>query len=255
MATLTPDRAQMWLDRWDAQQEHYIPDREERFAVIADVVATLGPAPSVIDLGAGPGSLSVRLLDRLPGARVVAVDADALLLGLARAAYGDRRGFQVLERDLRRSGWPDDLRTAIGGTVDAVVSTTALHWLTSTELAAVYTACARLLRPGGLLVNGDHVDEPADRPRLASLVTTVRESRRARQGVLDREDWAGWWDAVAAAPELAHLVADRGPRPIEHTVPEVPTLADHTALLRAAGFAEVGTVWQSGDDRVIVAVT
>ncbi|GAA5142368.1 class I SAM-dependent methyltransferase [Nocardioides marinquilinus] len=255
--TLTADQARDWLHRWDAQQEHYIPDREDRFAVIADVVETAVttlPADrpvTIVDLGAGPGSLSARLLDRLPGSRVVAMDADALLLGLARAAYD---GLTVVERDLREAGWLDAVAAAAGGegTVDAVVSTTALHWLTRPELAEVYRGAARLLRPGGLLVNGDHLDE--SEPTLAALTAHVRDRRRARQGVLEHEDWQTWWDAVAAAPELAPLAAERGPRPIEHHVDDVPTAADHRALLLEAGFAEAGTVWQYGDDRVLVGV-
>jgi len=72
----TVQQARHWLDRWDRQQEFYLADREERFAVIADVVeAACGAEPLVVDLGVGPGSLAVRLLDRLPGARVVGIDA------------------------------------------------------------------------------------------------------------------------------------------------------------------------------------
>ncbi|WP_375487350.1 class I SAM-dependent methyltransferase [uncultured Jatrophihabitans sp.] len=253
MPTLT--EARHWLDRWDRQQEFYVADREERFAVIADVVAASadGVEPVVVDLGCGPGSLSVRLLDRLPGARVVAVDADPLLLGLARVAYADRPGLQIVEHDLRDAGWAD----AVGvrpGTVDAIVSTTALHWLTRTELSALYRSCADLLRPGGVLIDGDHLDEPADRPRLRTLTRSVRDARAARVRTGDAEDWRSWWDAVAAAPELEQFATERGVRPIEHAVPDTPTVADHGALLHAAGFAEVGTVWQVGDDRVLVGV-
>ena len=83
---------QGWLERWDAQQRTYVPEREERFAVIADVVAAVaGDRPRVLDLGCGPGSLSLRLLDRLPGASVVAVDADPVLLTLGRRASDRRR--------------------------------------------------------------------------------------------------------------------------------------------------------------------
>jgi SAM-dependent methyltransferase len=250
----TQQQARQWLDRWDRQQEVYIADREERFAVIADVVRVVSgrPDPLVVDLGAGPGSLSVRLLDRLPGARVVAVDADPLLLGLAGAAYGDRPGLRMVDHDLRESGWP----TALGldRAPDAIVSTTALHWLTLEQLAEVYRSSAELLAPGGALVNGDHLPETPDQPQLGRLNREVAEGRAERVGRSGAEDWEQWWDAVAAAPELAELRGQRGARPIEHSVPRVPTLADHERLLSAAGFAEVGTVWQHGDDRVLVAI-
>ena len=91
------DRAERWIDRWDAQQEWYMPDREDRFTVLIDAVeAGVGrDGPLVLDLGCGPGSLAVRLLDRIPAARVVAVDTDPLLLALGRAAYGGACAFRV----------------------------------------------------------------------------------------------------------------------------------------------------------------
>lgn len=247
----TVQQARHWLDRWDRQQEFYLADREERFAVIADVVeAAAGPQPLVVDLGVGPGSLSVRLLDRLPDAQVVGIDADPLLLGLALAAYGDRSGLRLVDHDLRLAGWLDALR--LDRAPDAFVSTTALHWLTRAELATLYATCAATLRPGGVLVNGDHLHDGT--PGLAGLTRTVRDRRAARVGTAGDEDWEAWWAAVRQAPELADLTAMRGPRGVEHTVPELPTVDDHVAALRVAGFAEVGTVWQHGDDRVLVAV-
>ena len=89
----------------------------------------------VLDLGCGPGSLSVRLLDRLPGAIVIAVDADPLLLALGRAAWADRPGLRFADLDLRDPGWAASL--GLDRPVDAVVSTTALHWLPKTALAAL----------------------------------------------------------------------------------------------------------------------
>jgi trans-aconitate methyltransferase len=46
-----------WLDRWDAQQTAYLPEREARFTVmLLDVL--LPPEFVAVDLGCGPGSLS-----------------------------------------------------------------------------------------------------------------------------------------------------------------------------------------------------
>lgn len=249
----TQAAARHWLARWDRQQEFYLADREERFAVIADVVAaTAGrPDPLVLDLGAGPGSLSVRLLERLPAATVVAVDADPLLLGLARAAYDGLHGLRLVERDLRVAGWVDEL--ALPRPADAIVSTTALHWLTEPELAELYRTCAGLVRPGGVVVDGDHLDEGVDRPALRSLARAVHAARAERAGTRGTEDWSAWWDAVARAPELADITHDAS-RPLDHSVSASATVDDHLRLLRAAGFAEAGTVWQSGHDRVVVAI-
>ena len=71
MPELDRDAALDWVARWDSQQLGYLPDREERFTALIDAVqeGTSRPDPLVLDLGAGPGSLAVRLLDRLPAAR------------------------------------------------------------------------------------------------------------------------------------------------------------------------------------------
>jgi len=248
----TTAQARSWLDRWDRQQEFHIPDREERFTVIGDVLASVleRPDPLIVDLGAGPGSLAVRLLDRVPTSTVVAIDADPLLLGLARAAYGDRAQLRIVDHDLREHGWVAALD--LPRPADAIVSTTALHWLTRDQLAAVYCAARTLLRPGGVFVDGDHLTDGS--PALYQLGRDIAARRAARIPPAEREDWASWWDAAAVAPELAELTSLRGNRPLDHSVPDVPTLADHIDLLRTAGFGEVGTVWQHGDNRVLVAL-
>ncbi|MBO0830226.1 MAG: class I SAM-dependent methyltransferase [Streptosporangiales bacterium] len=244
--------AATWIERWDRQQETFLTDREERFQVIADVVETVAdrPDPLVVDLGCGPGSLSARVLDRVPGAEVVGVDADPLLLGLAAAAYGHRRGLRFVDADLRRPGWTDVL--ALTRRVDAVVSTTALHWLHEDELAATFRAVAGLLRPGGVFVDGDHFYDAAT-TRLAALSRVVGDGVARRAGVVsDDTAWSTWWRDAEADPHLAELVASRAARPLEHGDNTVD-YADNLRLLTNAGFAESGTVWQHGADRVLVA--
>lgn len=56
-----------WLQRWDAQQSGYVPQREERFRVMLDVLEALLPEEFVaLDLASGPGAISQRLLERFP---------------------------------------------------------------------------------------------------------------------------------------------------------------------------------------------
>ncbi|MFL6077401.1 MAG: class I SAM-dependent methyltransferase [Mycobacteriales bacterium] len=249
---LTPELARDWITRWDRQQEVYVPEREERFTVIADAVeaATGRPDPLIVDLGCGPGSLAVRLLARFPNATVVGVDADPLLLELATTAYADLPGLRIVDTDLRAAGWPATL--GLDRAADAVVSTTALHWLAAPELRALYAGVHGLLRPGGVLLNGDHLrDSQPGLRALARELVTLREQREAFAAA-GHEDWEQWWEAVAGAPELAPAYTERARRGYTHAS-ESLDLDLHLEALRAAGFTEAGILWQYGDDRLLCA--
>ncbi|WP_235030704.1 class I SAM-dependent methyltransferase [Nonomuraea solani] len=251
MLVLTHDAALEWMTRWDRQQEGYLPDREERFTALIDAVEALGrPDPLVIDLGCGPGSLSARLLERLPAARVISVDADPLLLGLGRAAYPE---LTFVSADLRTSGWTRAL--GLDRPADAAVSTTALHWISAPDLKAVYAELAGVLRSGGLLLNGDHMDTEDVTPALSRLERAVHERETERAFGANRpEDWRTWWDAVEADPALAELNAARSTAGADHRGSESHLLSHHVEALREAGFPEVGTLWQRGNNRLLCAV-
>jgi SAM-dependent methyltransferase len=248
---LTHDAALEWISRWDRQQEGYLPGREERFTALIDAVEALGrPDPLVVDLGCGPGSLSARLLERLPGATVVSVDADPLLLGLGRAAYPRLR---FVSLDLRTPGWSGSL--GLDRPADAAVSTTALHWISAADLPKLYAELAAVLRPGGLLLNGDHLETDDATPDLARLERAVHERETRRRFAGGRpEDWRQWWDAVAADPAFAGLHAARTTAGADHEGSESPLLSQHVDALRDAGFTEIGSLWQRGHDRLLCAV-
>lgn len=256
---LSTEAARAWIERWDEQQQDFLPDREERFTALIDAVEEGAgrPDPLVLDLGCGPGSLAVRLLARLPEATVVAIDADPVLLALGRAASAELPGLRFAEADLRVPGWSQSLR--LDREPDAAVSTTALHWLTEQALAALYAEVAGVLRPGGLLLDGDHMRE--DETVVPTLVRLGRaliereERRRAPGG--RTESWTGWWAAVAADPVLAPLVAARQRLGLdsEHHGSAAGRLSVQVGALRAAGFAEVGTLWQRGENRLLCGVT
>jgi SAM-dependent methyltransferase len=250
------EQAIAWIDRWDAQQQDFMPEREQRFTALIDTVAEgAGRAdPLILDLGCGPGSLSVRLLDRLPSATVIAVDADPLLLALGRAAWADREGLRFADLDLRVPGWAGQLE--LDRAVDAAVSTTALHWLPPAALTALYAEIASVLRPGGLMLDGDHLrEDTAQAPTLERLGRALIE-REVRRHPAAGETWAGWWSAARADPALGGLLAQREQRGIEGEHHGSPSgrLAVHVEALTKAGFAEIGTLWQLGDNRLLCAV-
>jgi SAM-dependent methyltransferase len=256
-----------WLDRWDAQQTGYIAEREARFAAMFDVLEVLLPPAFVaVDLGCGPGSLARRLLERFPEARCLAVDLDPVLLALGRAVHGTLGGrLTWVEADLRELEWT---RSLPAGQVDAVLSTTALHWLPSDGLARLYRGLGALLAEGGVFLNGDTLRFGPALPTLRRLSSALEErDRRGAHGRPGAEDWENWWLALEREPGLAGLFAERQRRfawrPLEpgkrysarpSDGATSPIVDFHEAALRNAGFREVGVIWQRREDRVLLAV-
>jgi SAM-dependent methyltransferase len=247
--------AGQWVERWERQQQRYAIDREERFTVIADVIEHVTadrPRPLIVDLGCGPGSLAARLAARLPGADIVAADMDPLLLELGRTHHADAARF--VEAVIGADGWTASL--GVDRPLDAAVSTTALHYLTEPALRRTYRELAALLRPGGALVNGD--DLLQDGQPVSEITAHVGRRRAERSRSHRHEDWASWWAAAAQDPELTDLFAERRRRLDAHGSDSGNdnhlTLSRHVALLRQAGFAHVGPVWQFGNSHVLVAI-
>lgn len=242
-----------WLRRWDEQQETLIPTRERRFHVMLDVLeATVGRSPRVVDLGSGPGSLSMRVLQRFPRARCVAVDYDPVVLRIGQGALGTYRGrLTWVDTKLGATGWTDRLPR---GKYDAVVSTTALHWLSPASLRRVYRDVWGLLWPGGVFLNGDYMAWGPKDPRLARLSRRVyRVHRHGRKSDARWSAWEQWWREAARVPALADSFAEHERRRAQHPKePDLP-LDAHLRALRHAGFRTVTTVWQVLEDRVLFA--
>jgi SAM-dependent methyltransferase len=245
---------QAWVARWDAQQGQFMADREGRFRVLLDALqAVTGDRPiTVVDLGCGPGSLGVRMIERFPRARVIGVDVDPVLLALGRGAYGDRDRLSFVTSDLRDAGWLK--RLGVDG-ADAAVSSTALHWLPEGEIRRLYRDLAVLLRPGGVFLDADHARPGPDEAGLADAAARMSDMWRRRRQPEPVETWAAWWEAIRAEPGLAGEVAarDQLTHSHHHTRHRLHD-GEHRRLLREAGFRAVDVVWRHGDDRVLAAL-
>lgn len=243
-----------WLRRWDAQQESFNPLREQRFSAMFDVLEATQPGRfRALDLGSGPGSLSVRLLRRFPRATVVAVDYDPVALRVGQGALGDSGGrLTWVDAKLGASGWRSSLPP---GPYDAALSTTALHWLPARPLRVLYQDIRKLLRPRGVLVNGDHLPWGREAPQFSRLSEQVRKVR-FRGASLDSEwaAWRGWWRDAERVRELKPLFRVREERASQHPRTGDTSLALHLQALRRAGFRHVGVVWQDFENRVVCAI-
>jgi trans-aconitate 2-methyltransferase len=120
---------------------------------------------TVLDIGAGTGRDTAKLLDRLPRGHVIAVDgSQAMLDRLAArfAGHSHAARLTVLHADLNNP-LPLDRQ------VDVIFSVATLHWLA--DHSTVFAHLAAALRPGGTLHAewGGHGNLAAIEQSLADL--------------------------------------------------------------------------------------
>jgi trans-aconitate 2-methyltransferase len=139
--------------RWDP--DRYLAYADERGRPFLELLARVSAeAPRlVVDLGCGPGTLTRRLAERWPGARVVGLDSSAEMIERAREQEGPVE-FEVA-----------DLRTWLAGvpaaSVDVLVSNATLQWVPGH--LALMPGLVDAVSPGGWLafqVPGNF-DEPS----------------------------------------------------------------------------------------------
>lgn len=109
----------------------------------------------VLDIGAGPGWIPIRLARLSPGMELLGVDSSEAMLAVAaknarRAGLADVVRFEAA--DAKALAYPDD-------SFDLVLSHQTLHHLERPE--QMLAEAARVLRPGGALLIRDVVRPPA----------------------------------------------------------------------------------------------
>ncbi|MGW1955342.1 class I SAM-dependent methyltransferase [Streptomyces sp. NPDC001920] len=240
-----------WQESWDRQQEWYMPDREERFRIMLDMVeALVGPAPRVLDLACGTGSITARLLARFPEATSTGVDLDPALLAIAEGSFAGDTRVSFVTADLKDPDWPAKLPH---DSYDAVLTATALHWLHRDPLADLYGRIADLVRDGGVFLNADHMIDQST-PRINAAERAQRHARMDQAKADGALDWSEWWQLAAKDPVLAERTARRFEIYGEHADGDTPSAEWHARVLREKGFAEARPVWCSPSDTLLLAL-
>jgi SAM-dependent methyltransferase len=106
-------------------------------------------APSILEVGPGPGHLAVRLLQAIPGAHWTGLDIDPAMVAAARARLGRA---SLAARATCVEGDVSALPFADASFDLVVTSFSAHHW---PDAAAGFAEIARVLRPGGTVLAYD----------------------------------------------------------------------------------------------------
>jgi SAM-dependent methyltransferase len=176
------------------------------------LLALLRPGLDVLDVGCGPGTLTLEIARRVLPGRVVGLDLDPQLLTVARQAGppGGLPNLRFLEGDIRDAGWADEF--------DLVSATRVLQWIPRAEDAV--TSMAEALRPGGRLIalDYDHLasswaDPPASWTRFHRAFLDWREAARLDNAVIRRLPAAFTAAGLTDVERVLHVSTMRSEEP------------------------------------------
>ena len=185
------------------------------------------PVGRFLDLGSGDGAMTQLIRSVAPDAFAVLVDFSEPMLARAERRLGPGAGaWHGVSADLSTPAWREALPD---GPFDAVVSSYAIHHLTSERKRALYAEVHDLLAAGGMFVNMDVVTISGP---LAGLFDERIAAAHARLAGTHAGE-----HAEAAADTFEDSAEDR-PDPLE----------DQLEWLREAGFeqVEVHFKWAEG---------
>lgn len=122
---------------------------------IVDAMVDAIPFPNdrdikVIDLGCGTGTISKKVLEKYPKAKITCVDIAEKMLEIAKYKLGDSENFRYISGDFNSFEFDD--------TYDVIVSSLALHHLaTDEDKNKFYGKIYETLNEGGVFYNSDVV--------------------------------------------------------------------------------------------------
>ena len=221
MTDSTTQHFHAYASDYDAARRRLVPMFDTFYGTAVQALELVrGPITRVLDLGAGTGLLSERVLAAHPGAELVLLDGAPAMLDQARGRLGDRAAYRV-----------GDLTDALpAGPWDAIVSALAIHHLADGDKADLFTRVRAGLRPGGVFVNAEQVAGAS--PELEAHNLRHHEQSARRLGT-DDDEWA------AALDRMRH---DRK-----------VTVDWHLERFREAGFSDADCLFKNHSFAVLVA--
>lgn len=222
-------------DEYDLSRQ-VIPQYDELQTQIAQYVRTYAGALKhtpiqLIEIGVGTGLTTRALLAACPELFITGIDDEPNMLQQARQKLQPHaHRITLLQTDALTA-----LQQQAAASIDVVASSQTLHNFQPTYRASVFQAIARVLKPGGLFINGDKYARDNGAAHQADLAERLEHFKKFAE--LGRPDLAEAW--------TQHNYEDEAIKIRE---------GEQLAILRALGFQDVGVVYRAGMEAIIIAL-
>jgi ubiquinone/menaquinone biosynthesis C-methylase UbiE len=186
------EHAREYLERADL-----ISHRTEGEAALLEFIPAT--VHRILDLGTGDGRLLALVRRVHPETEAVALDFSPAMLEAARKRFAGDTRVSVLAHNL-------DAPLPAIGRFDAIISSFAIHHLVHERKRELYSEIYRLLEPGGVFCNLEHVSSPnahLHEEFLRRIGFTV-ETEDPSNKLLDVETQLGWLRDIGFADVDCH---------------------------------------------------
>jgi len=205
-----------------------VPGRREMMATLLALVPFAAEDTfRILEIGSGEGLLAEALLDRFPGATLLALDGSETMREATRSRtsrFGDRA--QVRPFELATLDWWDLMHGA-----DLVVSSLCLHHLNDAKKQYLYKAVVERLSARGAFLIADLVEPLHAAARRLAADEWDRHARDQAHALGEPDRFAQF----VAAKWNHYRFPDPADRP--------SALFHHLVWLKHAGFTAVECVW------------
>jgi tRNA (cmo5U34)-methyltransferase len=212
------------VDDYDSLIRRAVPRYDEMTDLL---VAHLPPGPTrILELGCGTGNLTLRLIEKYPGAEVVTVDAAAEMTRITMSRIASKHPETTRVRAVTARF--EDVAFA-PEEFDLVTSCMSLHHVR--DKAPLYARMSSWLRPRGTIAFADQLLGATD--------------------AIQREHWDRW---LAHCRQPGHCTPAEVQSLLDHAAAHdhyVP-LPEHFRLMSEAGFRSMDCVWRYGMYSVVV---
>jgi len=120
---------------------------------MVDLASCDVPGPKILDLGAGTGLLSEKLLKKYSRGSFTLIDLSNEMLNIAKERFKGNSNFKYIQGDYLNTDFKDSF--------DIIMSSLSIHHLNDDSKKNIYFKIYQILNKGGIFLNADQVLAPS----------------------------------------------------------------------------------------------
>lgn len=217
------------VETYDIDMDVWHPNRIKMASIVCEVLPfDRKENLRFLDLGAGTGYLSHKIIEIFPNATIVAVDAAELMINKAKVRLKNHLE-QVTFQLSTFQELPNKMKAL--SHIDAVVSSFALHHLYREEKVFLFRYIHALLKPHGWFVNCDIF-------KTSDAILEARFRRLHYQGIQERI--RKFKHQEKSLDQIASELSDKEKKDGDHLL----FLTDDLQVITEAGFRSAECFWK-----------